>query len=169
VRGGGGAATRCLGPAGAPRRPRRPPRSAPHLPAPPVRPRRPRARSGPARRRPPHPRRRRPHHHPRRVAARQRGGPVTLAAVADDLAARLPAGAVRRDVPVSELTTYRLGGPISVVARVTTDEQVAAVAAVVSAADPTPALLVVGRGSNLLVSDRGFTGLGVVLDGQLAD
>lgn len=94
---------------------------------------------------------------------------MTLDAVADELAARLPAGAVRRDVLVSELTTYRLGGPISVVARVTTAEHLAAVAAVMSAADPTPPLLVVGRGSNLLVSDRGFRALGVLLDGELAD
>jgi len=36
---------------------------------------------------------------------------MTLDAVHRELAAHLPAGAVRRDVPVSELTTYRLGGP----------------------------------------------------------
>jgi UDP-N-acetylmuramate dehydrogenase len=91
---------------------------------------------------------------------------VTLDALADALTGRLPAGAVQRRVRVAELTTYRLGGPVDVVVRVTTDAELAAVAAVVAATDPTPAVLVVGRGSNLLVADRGFPGLGVVLAGD---
>jgi UDP-N-acetylmuramate dehydrogenase len=91
---------------------------------------------------------------------------VSLDALAAALEARLPACAVRRHVPVAELTTYRLGGPIDVVVRVTTDAELAEVAAVVRAADPTPALLVVGRGSNLLVADRGYVGLGLVLAGD---
>jgi UDP-N-acetylmuramate dehydrogenase len=92
---------------------------------------------------------------------------VTLDAVADALAARLPAGAVRRDVPVAELTTYRLGGPVDVVARVTSEAELAVVAAVVAGSEETPPVLVVGRGSNLLVADRGYPGLGVVLTGEL--
>src|ERR1019366_4968584 len=69
------------------------------------------------------------------------------------------------NVPVSELTTYRLGGPAAVVARVATEADLRAVAAVVGRADADLAVLVVGRGSNLLMADRGFPGLALVLGG----
>lgn len=83
------------------------------------------------------------------------------------LADRLGPAAVQRDVPVADLTTYRLGGPVAVVARVTSDPALAVVAAVV-AAEPGPVpLLVLGRGSNLLVADRGLDALGLVLAGDL--
>jgi UDP-N-acetylmuramate dehydrogenase len=72
---------------------------------------------------------------------------------------------VTRDVPVSDLTTYRLGGPVAVVARVADEAGLGALAAVVAATAAPPPLLVMGRGSNLLVADRGFAGLGIVLDG----
>jgi UDP-N-acetylmuramate dehydrogenase len=91
---------------------------------------------------------------------------MTLDAVRRDLAGCLPAGSVECDVPVSEFTTYRLGGPVAVTARVTSELDLAAVAAVIAAADPIPAVLVVGRGSNLLVADRGFAGVGVILAGE---
>jgi UDP-N-acetylmuramate dehydrogenase len=79
------------------------------------------------------------------------------------LAARLAAAGVpaERDVPVADLTTYRVGGPVAVLARVESPAQLAALAGAV--ADAAPPLLVVGRGSNLLVADAGFGGLGVVL------
>lgn len=93
---------------------------------------------------------------------------MTLDVVADELAARLPRGAVQRDVPVADLTTYRLGGPVAVVARITTDDDLAAAAAVLSHADPLPPILIVGRGSNLLVADQGYPGVAVVLDGDFA-
>jgi len=83
-----------------------------------------------------------------------------------ELARRLEAAGVpaERDVPVAELTTYHVGGPVAVLARVDTP---AALGAVVAAlADALPPLLVVGRGSNLLVADAGFDGLGVVLGGE---
>jgi UDP-N-acetylmuramate dehydrogenase len=91
---------------------------------------------------------------------------MTLDAIHRALADRLPGGAVGRDVPVSELTTYRLGGPVAVTARVTSEPDLAAVAAVIAAADPTPPVLVVGRGSNLLVADQGLAGVGVILVGD---
>ena len=92
---------------------------------------------------------------------------TNLDRLADALTEQLPAGAVQRDVPVADLTTYRLGGPVAVVARVTDDAALAAVAAALAATGPpTPPLLVVGRGSNLLVADRGFPGLGLVLAGD---
>ena len=98
-----------------------------------------------ARRRRAHPRGRRPHHRARRVARRPGRPPVNLDRLADALTERLPPGAVRRDVPVSDLTTYRLGGPVAVVARVGSDAALAAVAATLATlGPPPPPLLVVG-------------------------
>ncbi|HEV3450729.1 MAG TPA: UDP-N-acetylmuramate dehydrogenase [Acidimicrobiia bacterium] len=91
---------------------------------------------------------------------------MSLGALAAALTSALPPGAVRRAVPVADLTTYRLGGPVDVMVRVTTDAELAVVAAAAGRADPPPAVLVLGRGSNLLVADRGFPGLGVLLAGD---
>jgi len=89
---------------------------------------------------------------------------MTLDALADALAARLGPDAVRRDVPVAEFSTYRLGGPVDLVVTVGTDAGLAGVAAAL--ADGTTPVLVLGRGSNLLVADRGFAGLGILLTGD---
>lgn len=86
-----------------------------------------------------------------------------LDAMADALATALP-GEVRRDVPASELGTYRVGGPVAVLVRAVDDDALARVSQVVH--DHRPPVLVVGRGSNLLVADRGFAGLGVMLAGD---
>ena len=86
-----------------------------------------------------------------------------LGELATALAARLP-GRVRRDVPVAELSTYRVGGPVSVLTRVGTLAELEAVAGVV-ARHASP-VLVVGRGSNLLVGDGGFAGVGLMLEGE---
>ena len=85
-----------------------------------------------------------------------------LRALGDELEARLP-GRVKRDEPFATLTTYRVGGPVAVTVRAGDPGALAAVAAAVRARRPP--LLVVGRGSNLLVADAGFAGLVVVLDG----
>ena len=82
---------------------------------------------------------------------------------ANALERELP-GAVERDVPLARLTTYHLGGPVAVLVRAGSPAALAAVARVVRA--HAPPLLVVGRGSNLLVADDGFAGLGVVLTGD---
>ena len=88
---------------------------------------------------------------------------MTLDAVVTALEHRIP-DAVTRDASVAELTTYRLGGPLAVLVRASDEEALRTVAEVV-AADPVP-VLVVGRGSNLLVADRGFRGVGIVLEGD---
>jgi UDP-N-acetylmuramate dehydrogenase len=85
-----------------------------------------------------------------------------FAALGDDLEARLP-GRVRRQEPFAVLTTYRVGGPVAVTVRAGDPAALAAVGEAVRA--HRPELLVVGRGSNLLVADAGFGGLVVVLDG----
>lgn len=71
---------------------------------------------------------------------------------------------VSRDVALGPLTTYRVGGPAALLARCGNDTEMDAVARAASATGvPT---LVVGKGSNLLVADRGFPGLVVVLGGE---
>jgi UDP-N-acetylmuramate dehydrogenase len=90
---------------------------------------------------------------------------VTLDAVVADLEARLP-GAIERDAPSGPLTTYRCGGPVAALVRVRDDEDVRTLAEVLAGHREVP-LLVVGRGSNLLVADAGYPGVGIVLAGDL--
>jgi UDP-N-acetylmuramate dehydrogenase len=97
------------------------------------------------------------------VSERQARVVPRLDAVAAALESRLP-GRVRRDVPSADLTTYRVGGPIGVLVRASSEDDVVAAAAALREHDATP-VLVVGRGSNLLVADRGFEGVGLLLDG----
>jgi UDP-N-acetylmuramate dehydrogenase len=85
---------------------------------------------------------------------------TALSEAAERLEARLP-GRVRRDAPSGEFTTYRVGGPFAVVVLVADDDALGMLAAVVS--DAGVPVLVVGRGSNLLVADAGFPGVAVVL------
>jgi len=83
--------------------------------------------------------------------------------IAQELARALP-GAVTRDAPLAPFTTYHLGGPVAVLVRAETVADLAAVARVVQ--EHSPSVLVVGRGSNLLVADSGFNGVAVVLGGD---
>jgi UDP-N-acetylmuramate dehydrogenase len=76
----------------------------------------------------------------------------------DDLVAT---GRVERDVPLARHTTYKLGGPATLFARVD-DVSDLVVLAEALAAHPVP-VLIVGRGSNLLIADAGFGGLVVTL------
>ena len=77
------------------------------------------------------------------------------------LAAEVLGEAARRDVPLGPLTTYRVGGPAALLVEVRSDDDLARVAAAVGASGIP--VLVVGRGSNLLVADAGFPGIAVVL------
>jgi UDP-N-acetylmuramate dehydrogenase len=88
-----------------------------------------------------------------------RVGPVdpgVLEAAAAELEARCP-GRVGRDVALAPLTTFRLGGPAAVFLRAEGLDDLAALAGVLRGA-PVP-LLVVGRGSNMLVADAGWPGI----------
>lgn len=62
-----------------------------------------------------------------------------------------------RDVPIGPMTTYRVGGSADVFVRVTDRDQLPTVAAALRASGLP--LLVVGRGSNLLIADAGFRGI----------
>ncbi len=65
------------------------------------------------------------------------------------------------DHPVAGLTTYRVGGRAAVFVRVDEEEQLSRVAE--AAATHSLPVLVIGRGSNMLVSDHGFAGIVVQL------
>jgi UDP-N-acetylmuramate dehydrogenase len=89
---------------------------------------------------------------------------------AEDLAAALePAlpGRVEVDAPLAGLTTYRVGGPAAVLVRARREGDLAVVAGALTRTHPP--LLVVGRGSNLLVADAGFPGLVLVLEGEFEE
>lgn len=86
-------------------------------------------------------------------------------AVIDEVARRLGPDA-ERGVPLGALTTYRVGGAAALLVRVDDEDDVAALAAAVSATGVD--VLVVGKGSNLLVADGGFPGLAVVMGGRFA-
>lgn len=86
-----------------------------------------------------------------------------LATLAAELRERLPR-ATSEQVPFADLSTYRIGGPVAVLARVPSVDALAVVAEATRRHQPR--LLVIGRGSNLLMSDAGFSGLVVLLEGD---
>jgi UDP-N-acetylmuramate dehydrogenase len=69
---------------------------------------------------------------------------------------------VEHDVPSGAFTTYRCGGRFATLIRAGSIDELDRLAATVDPAR-TP-VLVVGRGSNLLVADAGFAGVAIVLD-----
>ena len=80
---------------------------------------------------------------------------------AAERAAKLLGARVRRNVPLGPLTTYRVGGPAALFLEAADEADLERARTAVSQTG-IPVLLV-GRGSNLLVADRGFPGLAVVL------
>jgi UDP-N-acetylmuramate dehydrogenase len=65
------------------------------------------------------------------------------------------------DVPIGPMTTYRVGGAADVFVRVRSIGDLQQVAAARAASDLP--VLVIGRGSNLLIADRGYRGIAVSL------
>ena len=72
-------------------------------------------------------------------------------------------GLARVDVPLGPLTTYRVGGPAAIFVEAATVADLLLVARAVQASGLP--VLVVGRGSNLLVADAGFPGVAVTMAG----
>jgi UDP-N-acetylmuramate dehydrogenase len=68
---------------------------------------------------------------------------------------------VQRDVPLGPLTTYRVGGSAALFAEVESVEHLLGVSEALRGHDVP--VLVVGKGSNLLVLDGGFPGLALAL------
>jgi UDP-N-acetylmuramate dehydrogenase len=77
-------------------------------------------------------------------------------------------GALEEDRPLAPLTTYRLGGPAALYAEPRDLDDVKLLAEALSSVDPRPPILVLGRGSNLLVSDHGWPGLVVRLGSRFS-
>jgi UDP-N-acetylmuramate dehydrogenase len=79
---------------------------------------------------------------------------------------------LQSDVPLGPLTTYRVGGPARRFAVVDGDADLVRVARAVARhtdAGRAVPVLVVGKGSNLLVADAGFDGLAVQLGPSFAE
>ncbi len=95
---------------------------------------------------------------------------VTGWSQADELAASLEPvlpGRVERDAALAGLTTYRVGGPAAVLVRARREGDLAVVASALRRYRPP--LLILGRGSNLLVADAGFAGLALLLEGEFEE
>lgn len=71
-------------------------------------------------------------------------------------------GALRWDASLADFTTLRVGGPAAAVAMPASSAELVALLALLRAHDVP--WRVIGRGSNLLVADRGYDGVVIVLD-----
>jgi UDP-N-acetylmuramate dehydrogenase len=90
---------------------------------------------------------------------------ASLAAI--ERAAELLGPLAERDRPIGELTTYRVGGRAALFSEpATTADLERLAAAVVASGIP---VLVLGKGSNLLVADAGFAGVCVRLPDRFAE
>ena len=69
----------------------------------------------------------------------------------------------RRDVPLGPFTTYGVGGPAALLLEGCGPDELALARKAVAAGGGCLPVLVIGRGSNLLVADRGFPGLALTL------
>lgn len=74
-----------------------------------------------------------------------------------------------RDFPLGQHTTYRVGGSSAGRLAVSSMEELERLGALMVTLERPPALLVLGRGSNMLVSDEGFDGLALELQGVFSD
>jgi UDP-N-acetylmuramate dehydrogenase len=72
----------------------------------------------------------------------------------------------RREVPLCRFTTWRVGGPADVMCVLETEDEAARVLAALGRAGRP--WLIIGQGSNLLVSDDGVEGAVLRLEGDLA-
>ena len=83
------------------------------------------------------------------------------AAAVIERAAELLGHLAERDVPLGPRTTYRVGGSAALLVEI--DDEAALVAVTRAVAATAIDVVVVGKGSNLLVADAGFAGLALVL------
>src|SRR3989338_10969523 len=69
---------------------------------------------------------------------------------------------IQQNYPLSQLTTFRIGGPALYYAKVTNLEELKE--ALGYASERQLPVLILGGGSNMLVSDQGFKGLVIEID-----
>lgn len=87
---------------------------------------------------------------------------VAVPSIADELAGLLPSGSlIRRDEPMAKHTTLRVGGPADVYVEPANETDLAAV--LKYCGQHGVKFFILGRGSNLLVRDRGFRGVVICL------
>jgi UDP-N-acetylmuramate dehydrogenase len=91
------------------------------------------------------------------------------AAVAEALerAVEVLGGLARPEVPIGPLTTYRVGGAARFMVEPSSESDLERLAEAVSGSSVP--VLIVGKGSNLLVADRGFDGLAVRLGERFSE
>ena len=80
----------------------------------------------------------------------------------NDLYARLRdnlEGKVEENVPLARFTTYRLGGPARLYVEPHDEKDVVRFAETIAEVGERPEILMLGRGSNLVISDRGWPGI----------
>ncbi len=75
-------------------------------------------------------------------------------------------GVVLRDEPLASHTTWRIGGPARWFCRVRTEAALARILADAAGIEPAIPVALLGMGSNILVSDAGFPGAVVRLEGE---
>ena len=73
------------------------------------------------------------------------------------LARRLPAAHLRRNIPLAQYTTFRIGGPADLLLDAATADELAN--AILAARELGVPHFVLGLGANILVGDKGFRGL----------
>jgi UDP-N-acetylmuramate dehydrogenase len=84
-----------------------------------------------------------------------------------DAAAAALGDRTQREVAIGALTTYRVGGAARLFVAIEDDDDLTTVASTVHATHVP--VLVVGKGSNLLVADAGFDGLAIALGDTFAE
>lgn len=95
------------------------------------------------------------------------GSPAVAETPPVKAAAALLGPLARRDEPIGERTTYRVGGAAALYVELTDAEVLERVALAVAASGVE--VLVLGKGSNLLVADGGFAGLCLSLAGDFGE
>jgi UDP-N-acetylmuramate dehydrogenase len=83
--------------------------------------------------------------------------PNTVQLPSEELARRLSADRIERDVPLAPFTTFKIGGPADLLYRARTPGELAEAVSVVRELEVPFFLL--GMGANILVGDRGFRGV----------
>lgn len=101
-----------------------------------------------------------------RPARRQRIAAVVPAGDLASIISPMEGLLVASDVPLDKLSTWRAGGPAKLLVEALSLEALRAV--VVRAREMSVPVLVLGNGSNILVSDAGFDGIVLRLKGELA-
>jgi UDP-N-acetylmuramate dehydrogenase len=84
-----------------------------------------------------------------------------------DLDRLVDIGLIRLDMPLGPMTTYKAGGPAALFAEVATGDELSSL--IDSGVTRLHRVLVLGRGSNLVVADSGFKGLVVKLAGEFTE